>query len=120
MDNNIFKKNLDKSLKLLGCQIPFGFPYQLPQILKSFGIKYFVTGKLHWNDTTKFPHGFFWWQSPDGSKILSLMSPPNVAGVMDTNPIIMTDHALNWEQQTGLKEIFWLPGVGDHGGSHDS
>ena len=94
----------------------FGFPYQLPQILKSFGIKYFVTGKLHWNDTTKFPHGFFWWQSPDGSKILSLMSPPNVAGVMDTNPIIMTDHALNWERQTGLKEIFWLPGVGDHGG----
>ncbi|MFM7881332.1 MAG: alpha-mannosidase, partial [Microcystis panniformis] len=94
----------------------FGFPHQLPQILKSFGIKYFVTGKLHWNDTTKFPHGFFWWQSPDGSKILSLMSPPNVAGVMDTNPIIMTDHALNWEQQTGLKDIFWLPGVGDHGG----
>jgi alpha-mannosidase len=94
----------------------FGFPYQLPQILKSFGIKYFVTGKLHWNDTTKFPHGFFWWQSPDGSKILSLMSPPNVAGVMDTNPIIMTDHALNWERQTGLKDIFWLPGVGDHGG----
>ncbi|MCZ8163443.1 MAG: alpha-mannosidase, partial [Microcystis sp. LE19-196.1B] len=94
----------------------FGFPYQLPQILKSFGIKYFITGKLHWNDTTKFPHGFFWWQSPDGSKILSLMSPPNVAGVMDTNPIIMTDHALNWERQTGLKDIFWLPGVGDHGG----
>nr|WP_241674129.1 hypothetical protein [Microcystis aeruginosa] len=94
----------------------FGFPYQLPQILQSFGIKYFVTGKLHWNDTTKFPHGFFWWQSPDGSKILSLMSPPNVAGVMDTNPIIMTDHALNWERQTGLKDIFWLPGVGDHGG----
>jgi alpha-mannosidase len=44
------------------------------------------------------------------------MSPPNVAGVMDTNPIIMTDHALNWERQTGLKDIFWLPGVGDHGG----
>ncbi len=35
---------------------------------------------------------------------------------MDTNPIIMTDHALNWERQTGLKDIFWLPGVGDHGG----
>jgi alpha-mannosidase len=94
----------------------FGFPYQLPQILQSCGIKYFVTGKLHWNDTTKFPHGFFWWQSPDGSRILSLMSPPNVAGVMDTNPLIMTAHALNWEQQTGLKDIFWLPGVGDHGG----
>jgi alpha-mannosidase len=94
----------------------FGFPYQLPQILTHCGIEYFVTGKLHWNDSTKFPHGFFWWQSPDGTRILSLMSPPNVAGVMDTNPIIMTDHAVNWEQQTGLQDIFWLPGVGDHGG----
>ncbi|WP_422662057.1 alpha-mannosidase [Pannus brasiliensis] len=94
----------------------FGFPYQLPQILHHCGIEYFVTGKLHWNDSTKFSHGFFWWQSPDGTRVPSLMSPPNVAGVMDTNPIIMTDHAVNWERQTGLQDIFWLPGVGDHGG----
>jgi alpha-mannosidase len=94
----------------------FGFPYQLPQIFQYCGIEYFVTGKLHWNDTTKFPHGFFYWQSPDGTRLLSLMSPPNVAGVMDTNPIIMTDRAIEWEQQTGLQDIFWLPGVGDHGG----
>ena len=44
------------------------------------------------------------------------MSPPNVTGVMDTNPITMTDYAVDWESQTGLQEIFWLPGVGDHGG----
>ena len=94
----------------------FGFCWQLPQILKQAGIEYFVTGKLHWNDTTKFPHGWFWWESPDGSRILTLMSPPNTAGVMDTNPLAMTDSALNWEQQTGLQQAFWLPGVGDHGG----
>ncbi len=94
----------------------FGFPWQLPQILKQSGINYFVTGKLHWNDTTKFPHGVFWWQSPDQSQVLALMSPPNVAGVMDTNPITMTNYAISWEQQTGLTDIFWLPGVGDHGG----
>jgi alpha-mannosidase len=94
----------------------FGFCWQLPQILKRSGIEYFVTGKLHWNDTTKFPFGFFWWEAPDGSKLLTLISPPNVAGVMDTNPIIMTNYAIDWERQTGLKEAFWLPGVGDHGG----
>ncbi len=94
----------------------FGFTWQLPQILKQCGIEYFVTGKLHWNDTTKFPHGCFWWESPDGTRLLTLMSPPNVTGVMDTNPITMTNYAIDWETQTGLQDIFWLPGVGDHGG----
>ena len=94
----------------------FGFCWQLPQLLKQGGIDYFVTQKLHWNDTTKFPYGAFWWQSPDGSQIFSLMSPPNVAGVMDTNPITMASYAIDWENQTSLKDAFWLPGVGDHGG----
>lgn len=94
----------------------FGFCWQLPQILKEGGIEYFVTQKLHWNDTTKFPYGAFWWQSPDGTQIFSLMSPPNTTGVMDTNPLTMATYAVDWETQTHLKQAFWLPGVGDHGG----
>jgi alpha-mannosidase len=94
----------------------FGFTWQLPQIFQQCGIKYFVTGKLHWNDTTKFPHGCFWWESPDGTRLLTLMSPPNITGVMDTNPLTMSNYAADWETQTGLQDIFWLPGVGDHGG----
>jgi alpha-mannosidase len=94
----------------------FGFQWTLPQLFKLAEIDYFVTGKLHWNDTNKFPHGCFWWESPDGTKILTLMSPPNVTGVMDTNPITMTNYSVSWEKQTNLQEIFWLPGVGDHGG----
>ncbi|WP_081942751.1 alpha-mannosidase [Myxosarcina sp. GI1] len=94
----------------------FGFTWQLPQIFQQSGIDYFVTGKLHWNDTNKFPLGCFWWESPDGTRLLTLMSPPNVTGVMDTNPMVMSDYAVEWECQTGLQEIFWLPGVGDHGG----
>jgi len=94
----------------------FGFSWPLPQLYEQAGIEYFVTGKLHWNDSTKFPLGAFWWQSPDGTKLFTAMSPPNVAGVMDTNPITMVNYAINWEKQTGLQDSFWLPGVGDHGG----
>ena len=94
----------------------FGFCWQLPQILKQGGLEYFVTQKLHWNDTTKFPHGIFWWRSPDGTQLFSLMSPPNTTGVMDTDPIKMATYAIDWEIQTNLKDAFWLPGVGDHGG----
>jgi len=43
----------------------FGFNWQLPQFLKQGGIDCFVTQKLRWNDTTKFPHELFAWQAPD-------------------------------------------------------
>ncbi len=111
-----FQEKFGKITRVAWLPDSFGFSWQLPQFFKQAGIDYFVTGKLHWNDTTKFPLGCFWWESPDGTKILTLMSPPNVTGVMDTNPITMTNYAVDWESQTGLQDIFWLPGVGDHGG----
>ena len=52
----------------------FGFCWQLPQLLLQGSIEYFVTQKFQWNDTTKFPHQLFWWEAPDGSRVLSLMS----------------------------------------------
>ncbi len=111
-----YQEKFGKITKVAWLPDSFGFTWQLPQIFKQCGIEYFVTGKLHWNDTNKFPLGCFWWESPDGTQLLTLMSPPNVTGVMDTNPITMTNYALDWETQTGLQDIFWLPGVGDHGG----
>ena len=111
-----FKAKFGDITKVAWLPDSFGFTWQLPQILKQSGIEYFVTGKLHWNDTNKFPLGCFWWESPDGTQLLTLMSPPNVTGVMDTNPITMTNYAIDWETQTGLQDTFWLPGVGDHGG----
>ena len=116
-----FKKKMGNIAKVAWLTDTFGFTWQLPQILTQGGIEYFVTGKLHWNDTTNFPHGLFKWRSPDQTEMITLMSPPNIAGVMDTNPLIMMNYAIKWRQQTQLKEIFWLPGVGDHGGgpTHD-
>jgi len=49
----------------------FGYNYGLPQILTKSGAKYFWTSKLTWNMDTTFPFVNFWWQSPDGSKILT-------------------------------------------------
>ncbi len=111
-----FKEKFGKIAKVAWLTDTFGFTWQLPQIFQQSGIEYFVTGKLHWNDTTEFPYGWFKWRSPDGTEMLTLMSPPNVAGVMDTDPLVMTNYALEWYQKTQLTDIFWLPGVGDHGG----
>ena len=91
----------------------FGFCATLPQILKQGGIEYFVTQKLRWNDTTEFPYGAFWWRSPDGTELFSLMSAPIGEGI---DPIKMASYACDWETQTSLQDALWLPGVGDHGG----
>lgn len=91
----------------------FGFTWQLPQILKQGGVEYFVTQKLRWNDTTKFPYELFHWQAPDGTRILSLMSAP-IGEFID--PVKMANFAWEFEQKTGLPTSLWLPGVGDHGG----
>ncbi|ODH00127.1 alpha-mannosidase [Nostoc sp. KVJ20] len=91
----------------------FGFCATLPQFFANAGIEYFVTQKLRWNDTTKFDYGAFWWRSPDGSEVFSLMSAP-IGEAID--PVKMASYALEWQTQTGLSESLWLPGVGDHGG----
>ncbi|RUR75532.1 alpha-mannosidase [Chlorogloeopsis fritschii PCC 9212] len=91
----------------------FGFCATLPQFLQQAGIKYFVTQKLRWNDTTKFPYGAFWWRAPDGSEIFSFMSASIGEGI---EPVKMAEYAIEWQNQTGFADSLWLPGVGDHGG----
>jgi alpha-mannosidase len=91
----------------------FGFCWQLPQLLKQGGIDYFVTQKFLWNDTNQFPHQLFWWESPDGSRVLSLMSSPIGEGI---DPLKMMDYACKWQTDTGINDSLYLFGVGDHGG----
>ncbi len=50
----------------------FGYNAQLPQIYKRAGIDYFVTQKLLWaHEFTTFPYRLFWWQAPDGTRMMT-------------------------------------------------
>ena len=51
----------------------FGFARTLPTLLKHAGIDYFATTKLHWNETTRFPHPQFRWRGPDESEVLGAL-----------------------------------------------
>ncbi|WP_287127568.1 glycoside hydrolase family 38 C-terminal domain-containing protein [Candidatus Cyanaurora vandensis] len=87
----------------------FGYTAQLPQIYQKSGIRYFLTQKLLWNDTTQFPHQRFWWQGPDGSRVLTYFAPPLGEEIP---PVKVLTHLKN----SGQPELLWLYGVGDHGG----
>jgi alpha-mannosidase len=93
----------------------FGYTWQLPQIYKKSGIDYFVTQKMAWCDTNQLPFKFFWWQSPDGSKVLTYF--PHDYGNQDLNPVrLARDFTIAQKQATGLPGIMDLYGIGDHGG----
>ena len=93
----------------------FGYTWQLPQIYKKSGIDYFVTQKMTWNDTNKLPFKLFWWESPDGSKVLTYF--PHDYVNLNLSPVRLSDDlATARKRSPGLTEMMDLYGVGDHGG----
>jgi alpha-mannosidase len=93
----------------------FGYTWQLPQIYKKSGVDYFVTQKMTWNDTNQLPFKLFWWESPDGSKVLTYF--PHDYGNEDLSPVRLgSDLAAARQRATGMMEMMDLYGVGDHGG----
>lgn len=93
----------------------FGYNWQLPQIYKKSGIDYFVTQKMTWNDTNQLPFKLFWWQSPDGSKILTYF--PHDYVNLTLNPVRLSEDLAKARQESpGMTELLDLYGVGDHGG----
>jgi alpha-mannosidase len=93
----------------------FGYNWQLPQIYKRSGMDYFVTQKMHWNDTNQLPFRLFWWESPDGSKVLTYFPTDYVHD--NVNPTrISADFAESAERNPGTTEHLDLYGIGDHGG----
>lgn len=92
----------------------FGYTWQLPQIYKKSGIDYFVTQKMMWNDTNQLPLKLFWWQSPDGSRVLTYFPHDYVNQV---EPVRMAeDFAAARKLNPGTTEMMHLYGIGDHGG----
>jgi len=98
----------------------FGYNWQLPQIYKKSGIDYFVTQKLMWaHEFTTFPYKLFWWESPDGSRLLTYF-PHDYAA--NTDPVSMARDLSIWVPSlygTDAKQhndMLHLYGVGDHGG----
>jgi len=115
-----FQKNFGVDVKIGWNPDSFGYNWQLPQIYKKSGMDYFVTQKLMWaHEFTTFPYKYFWWQAPDGSRLLTYF-PHDYADGVDAVP--MGSQVATWMPSIyGPKvpekpEMMHLYGVGDHGG----
>lgn len=108
-----FQKNFGVDVNVGWNPDTFGYTWQLPQLYRKSGFDTFVTQKLSWNDTTVFPYKLFWWQSPDGSKVLTYF-PHTYNGT--TEPVGLANDIAVYVPSTHFPEIMQLYGVGDHGG----
>ncbi|AEH51527.1 alpha-mannosidase [Pseudothermotoga thermarum] len=101
------------------CWLPdvFGFSWVLPQILVKSGIKYFVTTKLSWNESNRFPYDICWWQGIDGSRVLYYSYKNDDGGYNgNINAKSLINSWKNFRQKELTNKILITVGYGDGGG----
>lgn len=124
-----FKEEFDEDCTCVWLPDVFGYSAALPQIMQKSGIRRFVTAKIGWNDTNRFPYDAFIWQGIDGSCVfaylLSACCPDPRKGVYDTDftsycPELDPQSVLGSWNRFGQKEftktIMMSYGHGDGGG----
>ena len=70
-----FKEHLGVTPRGIWLPDSFGYTGSWPQIARRAGFDWFLTQKISWNDTTKFPHHSFMWEGIDGSRIFTHFPP---------------------------------------------
>src|SRR5580698_5659662 len=115
-----FQKTFGVDVKIGWNPDSFGYNWQLPQIYKKSGMDYFVTQKLLWaHEFTTFPYKLFWWQSPDGSRLLTYFPHDYAEGIDGERlgkDVSIWMPSMYGPKLTDHPEMMHLYGVGDHGG----
>lgn len=96
----------------------FGYSAAIPQIMQGFGVRYFLTTKLAWNDTNAFPYDTFVWKGIDGSQVLThffvMDTWPDAAGLLERIDGIGYQDCIRNRQASDRRLIAF--GYGDGGG----
>ena len=93
----------------------FGYPGNLPQLIKEAGCDYFLTQKLSWNDTNKPEHQTFWWEGIDGTRVLTHFPPADTYNG-DFSAKELESSVRNFKDASRSNHSLYLFGWGDGGG----
>lgn len=93
----------------------FGHTWQMPQILKHGGCKYYYYCRAGNGRGKGFP--MYWWSAPDGSRVLAFEEVV-ISGWYNDNAINknLFNELGEMTKRTGSKGELWVYGVGNHGG----
>jgi len=110
-----FRQKFDYQTEDMWLPDVFGYSAALPQILKKFNIKYFLTQKISWNQFNKFPHHTFYWQGIDGSRIWTHFPPADTYnGSAEPKEVVFS--VKNYRDHARSDQSLYLFGFGDGGG----
>jgi len=109
-----FKNEFGKVSKTYWLPDCFGFTAALPQIIKGCGMENFITSKLTYNDTTKFPYNMFMWRGNNGDTIYAHLMRPSYNCHYRAEEIIHADDECN--NKSELTTAMSMYGYGDGGG----
>lgn len=109
-----FRKEFGKVSKTYWLPDCFGFSAALPQIIKGCGMENFITSKLSYNDTTKFPYSMFNWKGNNGDTIHAHLMRPGYNGKFKVSEIMCYNRETNDKQI--LDTAMGMYGYGDGGG----
>ncbi|TVL89545.1 glycoside hydrolase family 38 C-terminal domain-containing protein [Streptomyces sp. SAJ15] len=93
----------------------FGYSAALPQLVRQAGAKWFLTQKISWSQTNKFPHHTFWWEGLDGTRVFTHFPPIDTYNAQLSGKEVA--HAVRNFQEKGAATRSLAPtGWGDGGG----
>ena len=93
----------------------FGHNAMLPQLLRKGGMDYYVFQRPGKHENSEVPENLFWWDSADGSRVLTYHLPEGYG----TNGIEALSKRIDDTEERAEKEGYGLMlfyGVGNHGG----
>jgi alpha-mannosidase len=93
----------------------FGYAGNLPQIMALAGARWFLTQKLSWNQTNRFPHHTFWWEGIDGTRVYTHFPPAETYnGSFHADELLRAVHTYR-DHGRGNRSLYPF-GHGDGGG----
>ena len=93
----------------------FGYPAGLPQVFAAGGMRRFVTQKLSWNRTNRFPHSTFFWEGIDGTRVLTHFPPVDTYNA-EVTPAELARATSNFAEHAWSNWSLLPFGYGDGGG----
>ncbi len=110
-----FMREFGYETRILWLPDVFGYPGNLPQLIKESGCDYFLTQKLSWNDTNKPEHHTFVWEGIDGSRVFTHFPPADTYnGDFSADEIAKSVH--HFKDASRSNRSLYLFGFGDGGG----
>ena len=114
LGQSYFKRAFGRKAEAGYCVDSFGHNGMLPQILRKSGMENYVFMRPMPHEKDNLPGSVFWWEAPDGSRVLTLRLPFTYATWGED----LEDHIRACAEKIAapLNEMACFYGVGNHGG----